>query len=175
MATATRRGKVNQPSAAELIVKYQDEPDPDTGQFRSAEVIRRILEEEHKIAMTREGVRIAAKRYRSKHALPPPPSNDERNLPWTVSEEARKDATGYAVCRIGTRERARREGREHQFHDSELRAVAAFEKLLDRMDPAVVAFDVEANAGRGGWVIRPRVDGEEVWPGRLAVRPYPKS
>lgn len=169
MATATRTGKVD----PRVIVELQDTPDPDTGQFRSIGAIRNILETEHGIVMTRAGVRQAAIRFRTRENLPPAPTT-QGHFPsgWgPLPEEVHQtDATAFALHRIARRELARQNGGEAQFEETETRKVAAFERLLSRMGPAtVVAWDREGS----GWVLRQRVEGEEVWFGVMAVKPYP--
>lgn len=175
MATATRTGKVD----PRVIVELQDTPDPDTGQFRSIGAIRNILEAEHGIRMTRAGVRQAAIRYRSRENLPPAPAVQGHFPPgWgpLPDEIHQSDATAFALHRIARRELARQNGGEAKFEETELRKVAAFERLLSRMGPAtVVAWHAKANGGAGGWVLRQRVEGEEVWYGVMAVRPYPTA
>lgn len=158
-----------------LIVELQEGLDPDTGRFRTADVIRRILKDEHDIDMTVAAVRQKAYRYRQAHGLGPPPIVAKTDLPWVLSEEAHHDSNGYAVHRIARREKAREAGEEATFHESELRALAAFEKYLARTGPdTVIAFDAEANQGKGGWVVRQRVEGEVVRYGVMAARPYPE-
>jgi hypothetical protein len=157
-----------------VIIELQDTPDPDTGKFRTADVIRGILEREHQVKMTTAAVRQKAMRYRKDNGLPPPPITGERTLPWELPDAAHRDVNGYALHRIARRFLAESRGEQATFHPEEQRAVAAFERFLAGQGPAtVVAWDPEASRGAGGWVIRQAVDGEEIRYGVMAVRPYP--
>lgn len=158
----------------ELIIKLQDEKDPDTGQFRTAEMIQRLLKEEHGVDVTVDAVRQKARRYRRIKGLGPPPIMGERELPWELPEAAHRDVNGYALHRIARREKALRSGQEVTFHPVELRAIAAFEKFLRRQgDATVVSWDPGGDRRSAGWVIRQAVEREEIRYGCMAVRPFP--
>lgn len=152
----------------ELIIKLQDEPDPDTGEFRTAAMIRKILKQEHDVDMTLAAVKEKARRYRKANGLGPPPILGQRDLPWELPEAAHGDMNGYACHRIARRARG------EELSSEEQRKVAAFERYLGSQgDATVVSWDPAASRGLGGWVIRQAVEGEEICHGVMAARPYP--
>lgn len=155
------------------IIKLQDEPDPDTGRFRTADVIRGLLAEQLGVTMSVDAINQKARRYRRDHGLPPPPIVSQRDLPWELPDVAHRDANGYPLHRIARREKARQQGQpEPTFHPEELRAVARFERFLASQGPATVVSWDPAQSPHG-WVIRQAVDGEEITYGVMAKQPYP--
>lgn len=169
MDTITARS----PELPKLIVKWQEELDPATGEFPSTQQIAdRLAAEPYNIVMTRQGVGKAARTYRTRNGLPPAPKN-QNYLPWSLPDDIHQgDINAYCLMRIARRERARQNGGQCVFHGAEARNVAFFERLLSRLGPhTVVCWDSEANQGKGGWLLRQAREGEEVWYGVMAVRP----
>lgn len=158
------------------IVELQDTPDPDTGEFRSLAEVAEQLTQECGYRVKRAAVHMAARRYRTKHGLPPAPNTMRKgHFPWTVPDEAHRDPTGYALHRIARIGLAEQAGEECNLHPDERKAVDRFWRYLRRQGPhAVIAWDAEACRGVGGWLVRHQEPGEEVWHGCMAVKPRPE-
>jgi hypothetical protein len=159
----------------ELIVKLQDTRDPATGEFPSLAMVANTLRIEYGYDVGRHAVLASAKRYRTAHGLPPAPNSRRHgHFPWKIPDEAHNDPNGYALHRVARLSLAKQNGGECQLHEVEQRAVDAFWRYLKRTgEDTVIAWDQAACRGTGGWLVRQREAGEEVWHGCMAVNPRP--